>query len=204
MLLLSGGGDPAQVVALDRAFIQALDPRRSVLYIPLAMEGDAENGYRNCADWFASVYLPMGVARFDMLTDVDRAPPLFEYSAVFIGGGNTYALLAAVRAGGLDRALVNYLKAGGLVYGGSAGAILFGKSIESCAHADENHIGLVDRRGLDQLNGCDVWCHYTEEDDVLISAYPRALYVLYEESGLLVTEDGVEAIGRPFRRHFPG
>ena len=53
---------------------------------------------------------------------------------------------------------------GGVVYGGSAGAIVLGANISTCAHMDHNDVGITDMHGLDLLDGHAVWCHYQAAD----------------------------------------
>lgn len=85
-----------------------------------------------------------------------------EYS---LRGGNTFKLLKEIKESKFDILLEKYLKNVGFVYGGSAGAIIFGKSIETSSHADKNIVGLTELSGLNMLNGFDVWCHYNPKED---------------------------------------
>jgi dipeptidase E len=98
---------------------------------------------------------------------------LRNFGGIFIGGGNTYMLLKLVRESGFDKKLVKYLDDGGVVFGGSAGAIIMGKSIATCG--DINNIGLSDLSGLDLLGGASVLCHYTNDDKEKAEAFSREL-----------------------------
>ncbi len=122
-----------------------------------------------------------------------------DYAAVFIGGGNTFKLLKEIKECGFDRKLVDYLHNGGIVYGGSAGAIIFGKTINTALHADKNKVGLTDLSGLNFLENKDIWCHYSEKDDALICGYDNSLYLLYEESGLVLDDKKVIGIGKCYK-----
>ena len=68
-------------------------------------------------------------------------------------------------------ALVEYADGGHPVYGGSSGAIVLGKDIQTCAHKEANTVQLEDMRGLDLVRGYSLWCHYTPIDDVRIAAF---------------------------------
>jgi len=97
-----------------------------------------------------------------------------------------------------DEMLISYLKRGGFVYGGSAGAIIFGNTIKSAQYADDNSIGLEDLSGLDMAYGRDIFCHYSQKDNDFIANYENDLYILYEESGLFINNNEVQGIGKPF------
>ena len=58
-----------------------------------------------------------------MWTDLSdrKYEDLAKYSAVFIGGGNTFHLLDLMRKTGFDRLLTRYIKSNKPVHGGSAG-----------------------------------------------------------------------------------
>ena len=80
---------------------------------------------------------------------------------IFLCGGNTYRLLAGLKASGCFEKIADYIRHDGVVFGGSAGAILFGADIDSCACDDNNDADLTDTAGFDVLNGLSLLCHYT-------------------------------------------
>ena len=72
-----------------------------------------------------------------------------DYACLYIGGGNTYKLLNDLKvSGAFDKIKKYLLEDNGIVYGGSAGAIIFGKDLDSCNTDDENEVGLDDNTGL--------------------------------------------------------
>lgn len=93
--------------------------------------------------------------------------------------------------------LQRFILSGGLVYGGSAGAIILGRDIMTAAHIDPNDVGLHDTAGLDLLGGCSIWPHYTRDDDHRIAAYVEQdgfpVIALSERSGLDV-HDGLPTV----------
>ena len=202
MLILSGGGDPDQVRPIDEFFAAQIDKTKKVLYIPVAMEREVFI-YEQCLDWFTSTYAIFGIQNTEMLTDLQNAEIPTDTAAVFIGGGNTYKLLKELRNSKFDQQLISYLNNGGIVYGGSAGAMIFGKTIETEIHTGSKNYGLTDLAALNLLNGHDLWCHYTPADDHLIAEYPRPLYILSEESGMIVQKDEVTSIGAPYKKTAP-
>jgi len=195
-LLLSGGGDPENVIALDKLFVSMINVQETVLYIPVAWENDPT--YAGCFNWFKRTYNPYGIMNLEMCTNLNFIADLDRFTAVFIGGGNTFKLLKEIKESQFDKKLLDYLNGGGFVYGGSAGAIIFGKTIKSAEYADDNNVGLTDLSGFNLVGGSDVFCHYSIKDNEFITNYSNDLYVLYEESGLYINKNGIEGIGKPY------
>lgn len=199
MLILSGGGEPEQVIPIDEFFASHIDKTKNVLYIPVAMEREVFT-YEQCFNWFTDTYKLFGIQNIKMLTDLKNAEISADAAAVFIGGGNTYKLMKELHDSGFDKKLLTYLDKGGTVYGGSAGAMIFGKTIETEIHTGSHDHGLTDLSGLDRLNGYDLWCHYTSKDDPLIAKYHHPLYILSEESGLIIQNGEITSIGAPYKK----
>jgi dipeptidase E len=186
-VLLGGGGSADDERPIYERFA-AWVGTGSVLYLPIASK---QPGAEHLA-WVTSVLQPMGVGEIDMWTELAGRDPgaLNSYAGVFIGGGNTYWLLHQIRTAGFVQPLRRFAQRGGIIYGGSAGAILLGADIATCAHMDDNFVGLTDTRGLDLAHGRAVWCHYTPADWPLCSDFVRrtgiATLLLAETSGLWV------------------
>jgi dipeptidase E len=197
-LILSGGGDAEKVKAIDSFFASRINKEKVLIYIPVAMEESCFT-YEECYKWFSKTYNEYGIHNFDMWTDLHGKKLSNKYAGVFIGGGNTYKLLKTLKDTEFDKECIKFLNNGGIIYGGSAGAIIFGKTIDSAKHADKNMVDLVDTKGLNLLNNKDVWCHYKEADDELIDFYDNELYILYEESGIIIDGEDVKEIGKKYK-----
>jgi len=197
-IILSGGGDPEAVIPIDQYFSSIIDLRKTVLYIPVAMEAHVFS-YDACFAWFQKTYGAYGVSNIELCTDLTTVSLDRRYGAVFIGGGNTFKLLNEIQRSSFDLQLRSYLALGGILYGGSAGAIVCGKTIEPAIYADDNLVGLKDLSGLNLLDGHDVFCHYEPaKHDSYIDSLDRELYLLYEESGLIFNDSQAVQIGKPF------
>lgn len=126
------------------------------------------------------------------------AGDLHEAGGVFIGGGNTFHLLNEVRRTGFDGALREYGRTG-VVYGGSAGASVFGSDIGTAGYFDPNDVGLTDTEGLGLLGPYAVWCHYIDGHAGDIRAWAgssgRPAIVLTERSGAEVADNTLSSIG---------
>lgn len=152
--------------------------------------------YEECYEWFTKTYSEYGIYKIEMWTDLQGKKLTNEYAGVFIGGGNTYKLLKTLKDTQFDKECIKFLNDGGVIYGGSAGAIIFGKTIGSTKHADKNIVNLKDSKGLNVLNNKDVWCHYKEIDDEFIDSYDNELYILYEESGIIIDGKDIKELGK--------
>jgi len=117
--------------------------------------------YDTCDEWFKQIFSPcwydIAVLR-DPADDVNFE----EYDLVYIGGGNTYSLIYDLRENDLVQPLLEYAGQGGVVYGGSAGAIILGEHIGT-AVGDENYVDIDDFDALALIHGYDFRPHHTTE-----------------------------------------
>lgn len=162
-IFLSGGGGAGDSILLDKQFISVLKTNK-ILYIPIAMETNSV-GFEGCFDWISNTLskISNNFLDIEMWTDLESKleVSLEQFSAIYIGGGNTYKLLQNLNESGFITKLIKYINNGGLVYGGSAGAIIFGKSIEIVVEENDKNYKYAD--GFDLLNGYSVHCHYEEK-----------------------------------------
>lgn len=193
-LLLAGGGDAGDSWPIDERLVEQVGDDATIGYIPVAMPPEK---YPDCKEWITSTFERHGLTDIKMwttLTAVD-AENLAEVSAVYIGGGNTYRLLDNLRETGLDRLIRQFVSDGGILYGGSAGAIICGETIETTP--DENRVGITDSAGLGLLPNIDVWCHY--EVDVgaheFATTSGRTVLALPERSGVSITANRCKVVG---------
>ena len=165
------------------------------MFLPIAQTGMGRP-LDGCLAWGKATLQCVGIHDFRMWTDLtsESHSSLTDFSSIFISGGNTFFLLDQVGKSGFDTALIQFAAQGGVIYGGSAGAILLGQDILTCAHLDENRVGLNSPRGLDLVSGFSVWCHYQPEDDKHIAEYVTRsglpVLALSDRSG--VSLNGVE------------
>ncbi len=171
-----------------------------MLYLPIALRGSGRS-FDACLQWVTSVFAPLGVRDILMWTDLSghNASELQAFDALYIGGGNTFSLLAQLRRSGFDRALASFAREGGAIYGGSAGAIIMGRDILTCAHMDRNDVGLTDSRGLDLVSGHAVWCHYHADDDPRIQTFVQVrgipVLAISERAGVAVLDGRMAPAG---------
>ncbi len=164
-LLLNGGGSTKELIPVMNKLNEIMDHSKPILYIPLAMD-EAEHTYDSCYDWFLQQVVNVDVPSVDMPRTFEElaSKKLNNYSAIFIGGGNTFKLLKGIKDNGIFDKIIEYLNNNGIVIGGSAGAIIFGYDINSCLAMDDNDVNLIDTKGFNALNGKSIFGHYTNED----------------------------------------
>lgn len=206
-VFLCGGGAGEQTIEANKRLNEVINHTKPCLYIPLAMEADM---YDSCYKWITGELKDLDIPYIDMVRSAEELAEkdLSAYSVLFIGGGNTYRLLYDIKRCGMFEKIREYLENGGVAFGGSAGAIIFGEDLESCEMDDPNEVDLKDTDGYDVLDGISVLCHYTsrtvEEDEknkefLLSISYKRRILALPEEVTVFVNDDKVEIIGdRPY------
>jgi dipeptidase E len=171
-----------------------------VLYWPMAQPNEGRR-HEQCLAWLTEVLRPMGITSISMWSDFSGRSPeqIAEHDAVFIGGGCTYLLLHELKESGFDRALIEFYRNGGVIYGGSAGAIVLGSDIKPCAHIDRNICGLEDTTGLNLVNDLAVACHYRKEHaDILRQCsgeLQTSILALSERTGLTMERGTMRIAG---------
>jgi len=210
VLLLSNSGRP--YLAHARAELRDfLGPARRIGFVTAASLGDEEAYHATACAALAPEVLVEHIR-----WDGDPFPTLGRADAVFIGGGNTYALLKRLRQAGLLEPLRDRVRAGMPYIGSSAGSNVAGPSILTTN--DWNVVGLTafEALGLVPFN---VNPHYLETDpamapgsetrDMRISEYHVVRdnpVVGIEEGAMVRVEDRVATVrgtarAKVFRRN---
>lgn len=198
-IFLSGGGSEKKSYDFDCLFFKSIPKESKILYIPIAMEREITD-YGSCHDWFTKVISLQEDKdiNFSMLLEKDPMPDFDQFDAIYIGGGNTFKLLDYLVENNLLNKLLDYYKKGGVIYGGSAGAIIFGETL-LCIE-EENDNNYINSLGLNILNNFSIRCHYEKEKDFEIQnkiSKEKQINILAlpEGSGIIFSEDKVEYFG---------
>lgn len=206
-VFLCGGGAGNQNIEANQRLNEVIDHAKPCLYIPLAMEPER---YDSCYEWIKGELNNVNIPSVEMVRSATElaAKKMMDYSVIYIGGGNTFKLLFDLKSGGAFHKIKEYLENGGVVFGGSAGAIIFGEDLEACQIDDANAVNLKETSGFNVLNGVSILCHYTngplEKDEMrkqflLKISEHRKVVALPEEVTLFVNGDKIEVIGnRPY------
>lgn len=191
-LFLCGGGEGRQTIEANKRFNDVIDHNKPILYIPLAMhEGD--HSYDSCYEWITNELKSVDVPSIDMVRSKEELglKNLDDYSAIFIGGGNTFKLLKDIKDSGAYEKIKNYIENGGVVFGGSAGAIIFGQTLDSCRYDDDNIVGLKDIRGFDMVSYYSILCHYTNRSVEHDNKNREYLKQLSKEEAIIALPEGL-------------
>lgn len=151
-LILSGGGDLKESYRLDEKYFLYLPPHSKILYIPIALKRDMM-GFEACYDWFSTIISTHAKEKdidFSMILENDVIPDLNVFDSIYLGGGNTFKLLDYVVTKNLSSKIIDFLNIGGVVYGGSAGAIIFGKDIRTVEEENDNNYTHIRFKSFEQ------------------------------------------------------
>jgi len=158
-IFLAGGGSAQDSQELDAAFIEEMRARdlSSIAYIPIA---DKEPKYEEDLRWFKSIF-EQETNEIEMWIDLSEKSleDLRAVGCIYIGGGNTYHLLKKIQDAQITKALLSFIRDGGLVYGGSAGAIILGQDIRTAPEVPKTTT--VEHEGLGLFGNYSIACHYT-------------------------------------------
>jgi dipeptidase E len=192
-IYLSGGGNEKQSFPLDKFFFDILPKNGRFLYIPIALRG--HKLYPTAHLWMKGIIELHNRAdvQFETVDDPSKysLEALKEFSGIYIGGGNTWSLIEELRDSGFADILIQYIQDVGQVYGGSAGAIIMGKRIDT--HDDENKIGLQNVTGFNLLNNFSVACHFKDDQNDRFRKWAidnnLPIVCLSEETGLIIEKE---------------
>ena len=210
-LILCGGGSGNQVTESYKLFSKLVG-KNTIMYIPLAW---SKGTYDQCAEWFAEEISPYGITDIDTITAPEQITKerLSHVNGVFIGGGNTYTLLKKLKdTNAYDNLKAFALRSDTVIMGGSAGALIWGKSIDTCKDdgsglqsiCDPNYVGLKDTSGFDMVNGYSLFVHYKKKPEQIPATMQRInrlidrnfkLICLPEETSLFVDDGKFYSIG---------
>ena len=191
-LILSGGTGNRNEEKLNSLFLR-LVKGKPILYIPIARE---TKDYSECYNWISSV---LKSKKINMLIDFNlQKIKLKDFGGIYIGGGNTFKLLKEIKENKFDKKLKKFK---GVIFGGSAGAIIFGKTIETAAWGnvkDENKVKLKDLGALNLINGYNLRAHYLkkekEETRKFVKKTKTPIIALPEDSGIFVEKEKVSPV----------
>ena len=196
---LAGGGGASDSRLLDEVFATWIGSQGKLLYLPCALRGI--RSFESCLEWITGTFASFNITNITMWTDLSehQASELDQFDAVYIGGGNTFALLAELRKSGFAHSLREYVCCGRPTYGGSAGAAVLGRDIRTLNYLDRNEVGLLETNGLDLAAGHAIWVHYQPQDDNLIDQYVRQysqpVIALSERSGIVIEQESLRTAG---------
>lgn len=206
-IYLSGGGDEHASYLLDGVFFDCIPKGGTLLYVPVALR--RSRLFSGVEDWFMNVMeahnrrQDIKLETWNDLNGKDFSD-LKRFSAIYVGGGNTWDLMKEITESGLKKFLKEYVENGGIYYGGSAGAIICGAHVDT--HTDENIAHWDDVGGMDLLSGLSVACHVTQEQFVELENMTKEKHIrllaLAENAGAIVEGPSYRCVGDGLCREF--
>ena len=210
MLYLAGGGDATQSKEIDADFAKCIDGKK-LMYIPVALHRDAL-GFEACYDWITALFqnfeYAIDIPEIHMYLDPKAiAGRMCEYDALYIGGGNTFKLLDFLYKNNLFEKIKAFYESGKPVYGGSAGAIIFGKDIRTVE--EENDANYTYTAGFNFLRGRSCICHYKPVLDAnvmdFVHRFGQEVIAIPEDAGIKMENGEITKIfGQPYMFHQHG
>lgn len=204
LVYLSGGGDADKTKIIDSLFLENLS-KKKILFIPLAKTTDV-NGYKKSHSWLSDKLnkLSKDFVDVSMILDLDKCKNINNFSAVYIGGGNTYKLLKLMNDSDFLSILRKYIKDGGVVYGASAGAVMMGKDISTYIEEkyllenEKHNYNLTE--GMALVGNYSIITHFHEDDYGKVEKYikrknnpviaiPVGVAVLLKNNSMVVVGD---------------
>ncbi|OIQ74257.1 peptidase E [mine drainage metagenome] len=187
-VFLGGGGSVEDESALWSEFVK--DGQR-ILYWPMALP-TREHAFAE--RWLLGSLAPRGSFDVVMWSSVAGHGPeeMVGFDLVFIGGGNTYALLNDLQRHEFLEPTRQFVANGGSLYGGSAGAVLAGADISTAEPFDSNDVDLKDTSALNLLFGAVLQPHYEPSHDERLQNYAAetltTVIAVPERCGLVVRD----------------
>ena len=200
-IILSGGGSEEQTKELDALFASLLNKSKPLLYIPIAID-NTKFPYDGCLKWLKSTFDKLGIKSYKMILEGNLDDINLEnYSGVYIGGGNTPYLLKKLKTSNLWVELKKAIRKDIPIYGASAGAIIFSKSIKPSLNFDKNWVELKELEGINLINNNYLFCHFTDKKieqikKIIIKENLNSSIALTEKNGLLITKNAIRIIGQ--------
>jgi len=194
---LGGGGSADDESALWQCMLH--DGMR-IAYWPFALE---PSSYDAAHRWLQRETARFAQVEVALWRDLGQRSEhdLDGVDLLWVGGGNTYALLDHVRSTGWVDLVRAHVLRGGAYYGGSAGAVLAGADIDVARFADPNDVGLTDTTGLCLLGRAIVRPHWTDDADSRIEAWGWAtrldcdVLAIPDDAGVVVVDGLATNVG---------
>ena len=180
---------------------------------------ESDHPYDSCYEWINEELAQVQLSGIDMVRSFEELvqKDYDNYCALFIGGGNTYKLLKGIKDSGAFEKIKEFINNGGIVIGGSAGAVIFGCDIDIISTMDPNDVALIDTKGFNVMKGVSIFPHYTntksklseEENLARLNNFTNAIkhfsmtngdvIAIPEEDAIFVNNGELEILGnRPF------
>ena len=160
-----------------------------VLYITTAADGE-DDFDKSWMDVEMDSFILLGIKKENIKEYKigDSNVNVLDYDIMYMMGGNTFYLLDMIRKYNFDKEIKEFINAGKIYVGSSAGSEILGNSIETAIGYDENKVGMTDYTALKIVDGLIVPHCNRKEDYVkkLKETSKEHLIFLYDGDGIIV------------------
>ena len=213
-IFLNGGGSGTKTQETYKEINKIINHNKPVLYVPLAMD-ETKHPYDECYKWIKNEISIIDIPNIEMVKTFKELSEkdYNNYSMIFIGGGNTFKLLKGLKNSKSFEKLKKYINSDGIIFGSSAGTVIFSKDINVIEVMDENNVMLKDTTGFSILKDKSIFVHYTnyktklskEENKQLTKKYTKFLLnysknneeviAIPEEDTLFIDDNNIKVLG---------
>ena len=160
---------------------------KKVLYITTASDGETDD--KSWMDEEYKTILDLGINE-DNITEykIGNNIDIMAYDIIYMMGGNTFYLLDMIRKNNFDNEIRDFINAGKIYIGSSAGSEILGNSIDMAIGYDDNNVNMTDFTGLKIIDGLII-PHCNKKTDFINNLKDktnRKLYLLYDGDGVII------------------
>lgn len=169
-IFLSGGGSAKDTYALDDLFLKTTG--KKILYLPVGLRRTFA-GYNDCVAWFTNMITSHNLSKkISVWIDIKNKALEINtnnFDGIYIGGASdTFRLHNLLTKNQIYPQLISFVQQGGLIYGGSGGASILGKSINY--DQKEKEQPKVKENSANLCMGYSVFAHLNEKNLDMIRA----------------------------------
>ena len=182
-IFLSGGGSATETYELDDVFLKTSGDR--ILYLPIGLKRSTA-GYDDCVTWFTNMVNSHNILKnISAWIDVSNKTSKIDrkkFDGIYIGGASeTFSLHNLFIKHDMYPKLISFVQQGGLIYGGSGGASILGKSINY--DQIEKSQPRVEENSANLCMGYSVFAHLNDKNISIIEALSNGNVIGIPEGG---------------------
>lgn len=176
LLLTSTGLATAKIRTTFLRLVNKPADQIKIIFVPTAASRTEEE--KKYVDQSKQELLNLGINPKNIIT-ISLDQPV-TYSAIragdviYVCGGNTFYLLDRIRKTGFEKIIRQFLSAGHLYFGVSAGSIIVGPDISIAIPYDENDVKMIDFLGL-RIIDTIIHAHYVSSEREFVTNFQQKI-----------------------------
>lgn len=171
-----------------------------IAYISSAKQTGDMIYYQTAIKEFQNINSDIEIDYFDLSPEVsdNELDKIKTYKIIYLSGGNTFTFLNDANNRKLHTRLRDFLNAGGVLLGASAGSIMMTPKIDIASLGDENLVELKDTTSFNFVN-FEFHPHYIESDLQVLEQYKKTtgnkIYLCKDGDGIFYNNGEVILFG---------